>query len=79
MGQNEQLRKEIIMGYGKGSYSGRSGGRSSRSGGFTNSRTGSYVSSARAHQHTGQSFGGYTKTYNSSSGHYSMRPSSRGK
>lgn len=46
-------------------------------GGFTNSRTGSYVSPARAHQHTGQSFGGYTKTHNPSTGHYSMRPSGR--
>ena len=60
-------------------YGSYSRGGSYRGGGFTNSRTGSYVSAARAHQHTGQSFGGYTKTYNASSGHYSMRPSGRGK
>ena len=59
----------------RNSYSSRSS--RSYSGGFTNSRTGSYVSSARAHQHTGQSFGGYTKTHNPSTGHYSMRPSGR--
>jgi hypothetical protein len=53
----------------RGSYSGRT------SGGFTNSRTGSYVSSARAHQHTGQSFGGYTKSKSSTSGNYYMRKS----
>ena len=52
---------------------------SHRGGGFTNSRTGSYVSPARAHQHVGQKFGGYTKTYNSSTGHYSMRPSNKGR
>ena len=52
---------------------------SHRGGGFTNSRTGSYVSPARAHQHTGQSFGGYTKTHNPGTGHYSMRPSGRGR
>lgn len=46
------------MGYGK-SFS-RSCGSGYRGGGFTNARTGSYVSSARAHQHVGQSFGGYT-------------------
>ena len=45
-----------------------------RGGGFTNSRTGAYVSSARAHQHTGQSFGGYTKSQ-SSGGNYYMRKS----
>ena len=54
-----------------GSY--RSSGYSG--GGFTNYRTGGQVSAARAHQNTGTSFGGYTKTYNPSSGHYSMRPS----
>ena len=57
--------------------SGSRSGSSYRGGGFTNSRTGSYVSSARAHQHTGQSFGGYTKIHNASTGHYSMRPSGR--
>ena len=64
-----------------GSYRSSSSSCSSgyRGGGFTNSRTGSYVSSARAHQHTGQSFGGYTKTHNSSTGHYSMRPSGKGR
>ena len=61
------------------SHSSSSFRSSSSRGGFTNSRTGSYVSAARAHQHTGQSFGGYTKSYNSSSGHYSMRPSGRGR
>lgn len=54
-------------------------GSRSRSGGFVNSRTGAYVSAARAHQHTGQSFGGYTKTRSSSTGHYSMRPTGRGR
>ena len=44
------------------------GGRSS--GGFKNTRAGTYVSAARAHQHTGQSFGGYTKTRSTSSGNY---------
>lgn len=61
-----------------GSRSYGSSFRSSYSGGgFTNSRTGSYVSSARAHQHTGTSFGGYTKTQSSSTGNYYMRPSGR--
>ena len=59
------------------SSSSRSG--SYRGGGFTNSRTGSYVSPARAHQRTGQSFGGDTKTHNPSPGHFSMRPSGRGR
>ena len=54
----------------------RSGGY--RGGGFTKSN-GTHVSAARAHQHTGQSFGGYTKTHNSSTGHYSMRPSGKGR
>ena len=57
--------------------SGYSRSGSYRGGGFTNSRTGAYVSSARAHQHTGTSFGGYTKTHNASTGHYSMRPSGK--
>ena len=51
---------------GKGGYSG---------GGFTNYRTGSYVSAARAHQHVGQSFGGFTKSRSSSSGNFYMSPS----
>lgn len=63
--------------YGYRSSSSRSYGTSR--GGFTNSRTGAHVSSARAHQHVGQSFGGYTKSYSPSSGHYSMRPSGRGR
>ena len=69
------------MGYGKGSFGGRSSyGRSSgrsgySGGGFTNSRTGSYVSSARARQHTCQSFGGYTKSQSSSTGNFYMRKS----
>ena len=59
--------------------SGSSRTGSYRGGGFTNSRTGKYVSPARAHQRTGQSFGGYTKTHNPSTGHYSMRPSGKGR
>lgn len=47
------------------------GGRSS--GGFKNTRAGTYVSAARAHQHIGQSFGGYAKARGSSSGNYYMR------
>lgn len=58
------------MGYGK-SFS-RSCGSGYRGGGFTNARTGSYVSSARAHQHVGQSFGGYTKSRSSSIGNFYM-------
>ena len=54
-----------------------SSSRSYSGGGFTNSRTGSYVSSARAHQHAGTSFGGYTKSQSSSSGNFYMRPSGR--
>lgn len=66
--------------YGHSSYSGGHSGRSSYSGGgFTNHRTGTYVSSARAHQHVGQSFGGYTKTQSSSSGNFYMSKSSKGK
>ena len=43
-----------------------SSGRSSYSGGgFVNHRTGVYVSAARAHQHVGQSFGGFTKARSS--------------
>lgn len=56
-----------MTGYSKGCQGGRS------SGGFMNTRTGTYVSAARAHQHTGQSFGGYTKTRSTSSGNYYMR------
>lgn len=59
-------------GYGNSSYR-RSTGRSS--GGFTNTRTGRYVSPARAHQHTGQSFGGYTKAKSASSGNWYMKRS----
>lgn len=44
-----------------------------RSGGFTNYRTGKYVSAARAHQHTGQSFGGYAKARSSATGNYYMK------
>lgn len=67
--------------YGKSSYSGSSSrgsysGKSYSGGGFTNSRTGSYVSSARAHQHVGQSFGGYTKAQSSSTGNFYMTKSS---
>ena len=53
----------------RGSYSGRS---SHSGGGFTNRRTGSYVSPTRAHQHGGQSIGGYTKRQSSSSGNWYM-------
>lgn len=53
-----------------------SSGRSGYSGGgFTNHRTGTYVSAARAHQHVGQSFGGFTKSQSRSTGNYYMRPS----
>lgn len=52
---------------------GRSGGSGHyKGGGFTNSRTGSYVSASRAHQHTGQSFGGYTKRQSSTTGNFYM-------
>ena len=68
-------RRELIMGYGRSFSGGRSSGRGYRGGGFTNSRTGSYVSSARAHQHVGQSLGGYTKSQSGSSGNYYMRKS----
>ena len=43
--------------------------------GFVNSRTGSYVSSARAHQHVGESFGGYTKARSAASGNFYMKES----
>ena len=63
-----------------------SGGRSSHSshssysgGGFTNHHTGTYVSSARAHQHVGQSLGGYTKMHSSSSGNFYMAKGTKGK
>lgn len=66
--------------YGYRSSSSRSYRSSGSSrGGYTNGRTGASFSSARAHQHVGQSFGGYTKSYSPSSGHYSMRPSGRGR
>lgn len=70
------------MGYsGHGFGSGRSGfssksygGHGSYSGGsFYNARSGSYVSAARAHQHVGQSFGGYAKAQSQSSGNFYMR------
>ena len=62
------------------SYSGGRGNHSSYSGGgFTNHRTGAYVSSARAHQHVGQSLGGYTKTQSSSSGNFYMAKGTKGK
>lgn len=62
--------KETIMAY-RGHYS---SGRSGYSGGgFTNHRTGTYVSAARAHQHVGQSFGGFTKTRSSASGNFYMK------
>lgn len=54
---------------------GRSYGKSS--GGFTNSRTGRYVSSSRAHQHVGQSSSGYTKAKSSSTGNFYMRKNGR--
>lgn len=44
-----------------------------RPSGFTNHRTGGYVSAARAHQHAGQSFGGYTKVKSSTSGNFYMK------
>ena len=63
------------MGY-KGSYSGgRSSSSSYRGGGFTNSRTGTYVSASCAHQHVGQSFGGYTKSQSGSTGNFYMAQS----
>jgi hypothetical protein len=54
------------MRYSKGFSSGK---------GFTNARTGRYVSSARAHQHVGQSFGGYGKAQSGKTGNYYMHPS----
>lgn len=54
--------------YGRGSHSG---------GGFYNARTGAYVSPARASQHVGQSFGGFTKAQSASSGNFYMRPSGK--
>lgn len=41
--------------------------------GFINRRTGGYVSVARAHQHVGQNFGGYTKVKSAATGNYYMR------
>ena len=61
------------------SYSGGRSGHSSYGGGFTNHRTGTYVSSARAHQHVGQSLGGYTKMQSSSSGNFYMAKGTKGK
>lgn len=54
-------------------FSGKSYGSSYSGGGFYNSRSNSYVSSARAHQHVGQSFGGFTKAQSQSSGNFYMR------
>lgn len=59
-------RKEIKMAY-RSSHGGYRGS-SSHSGGFTKSN-GVRVSSTRAHQHTGQTIGGYTKTRTSSGGY----------
>lgn len=64
--------QEVIMAK-YGSYRGGYSRSTSRSGGFVNARTGSYVSPARAHQHVGQSFGGVTKA-RSSGGNFYMRP-----
>lgn len=46
-----------------------------KDGGFYNHRTGKYVSGERAHQHVGESFGGYEKALSRSTGNYYMRPS----
>ncbi len=64
------------MSYSKGYSRSHTGGY--RGGGFHNSRTGGYVSSARAHQHVGQSFGGYTKARSTSTGNFYMKGSSAG-
>lgn len=66
---NIGARKETTMSF--FSRSGRS------SGGFTNKRTGAFVSPTRARQHTGQSIGGYTKTRSSSTGNYYMKKTGR--
>nr|WP_075575898.1 hypothetical protein [Olsenella timonensis] len=59
--------------HGHGSY-----GHSGYSGsGFYNGRTGAYVSPARASQHVGQSFGGFTKAQSTLSGNFYMRPSGK--
>ena len=63
--------------YGKSSgYSG------SRSGGYGSHRSSSgsrSFSSAQAHQHVGQSFGGYTKKQSSSSGNFYMAKDGKNK
>lgn len=46
-----------------------------RGSGFTNKRTGKYVSAARARQKTGQTFGGYTKTRSKKTGNFYMKKS----
>ena len=59
-------------------YSGHcSSGRSAySSSGFTNYRSGAYVSAMRVHQHVVQSFGGFTKARSSTSGNFYMKGSS---
>lgn len=72
--------KEDIMRHSGHSSYGHGGGRGHggySGGGFHNARTGAYVSPARASQHVGQSFGGYTKSQCASSGNFYMRPSSK--
>ena len=64
---------------GRSSHSSHSSHSSYSGGGFTNHRTGTYVSSARAHQHVGQSLGGYTKMQSSSSGNFYMAKGTKGK
>ena len=49
----------------------------SSSGGFTNKRTGKYVSPTRAKQHTGQTIGGYTKVQSKKSGNFYMKKSGK--
>ena len=49
------------------------------SGGFTNKRTGKYVSPTRAHQHTGQTISGFTKVKSQKTGNYYMKPTRKGR
>lgn len=49
-------------------------GASMADGGFINRRTGKYVSPERAHQHVGESFGGFEKARSKTSGNFYMRP-----
>ncbi len=44
--------------------------------GFVNSRTGAYVSPERAHQHVGESFGGFEKAKSKKTGNFYMREES---